>query len=164
MLSRDTFCVLIVLNPRWSVATYFDSDSRRKKEYTRIKGVLDDAIEGYYQKGGAFENKAEVFTKDNKHRFKHVTEFPCLKQQPGSKKDALYALRFLKGYVRDAEQLRIPSCMREWVKNDDRLTDADLREDFHRIVTKLSEIIVDDVNTSGGAFNYRGRGRMYPLR
>ena len=55
MLSSDEYCVLIVLNPRWSVATYFDSGSL--KDYTRLKGVLDEALEGYAQKGGHFHKE-----------------------------------------------------------------------------------------------------------
>ena len=87
MLTRDKYCILIVLSPKWSIATYFDSGSLdRKKDYTRIKGVLDEALEGYAQKGGPFEKKGEYFTSDKKHRFRHGTEFQCIKQQPGGVK------------------------------------------------------------------------------
>ena len=65
MLTRDKYCILIVLSPRWSIATYFDSGSLdRKKDYTRIKGVLDEALEGYAQKGGPFEKNWECLTKN----------------------------------------------------------------------------------------------------
>ena len=83
--TRDKYCILIVLSPRWSIATYFDSgSSSKKKDYTKIKGVLDEALEGYAQKGGHFEKekKGECLTNDNKHRFRHGTEFHCIKQQP----------------------------------------------------------------------------------
>ena len=47
MLTRDKYCILIVLSPSWSIATYFNSGSLdRKKDYIRIKGVLDEALEG----------------------------------------------------------------------------------------------------------------------
>ena len=56
MVTRDKYCVLIILSPRWSIATYFDSGSLSiKKDYEGIKGVLNDALEGYAQKGGHFE-------------------------------------------------------------------------------------------------------------
>ena len=38
-----------------------------------------------------------------------------------------------------------------------KIDDADLREDFHRIQMKLSQIIIEDVNTRGGALQ-QGRG------
>ena len=80
MVTRDKNCVLIILSPRWSIATYFDSGSLSiKKDYEGIKGVLNDALEGYAQKGGDFEKggkfKGECLTTDNKHRFRHGTDF-----------------------------------------------------------------------------------------
>ena len=53
VLSRNKYCTLVVLNPRWSSATYLDSGGLDMKEdYTKIKGVLDEALEGYAKKGG----------------------------------------------------------------------------------------------------------------
>jgi hypothetical protein len=46
---------LILVDPRYSVAIYLDSGSEVKtKNYAYIKGVLDDALEGYTKKGGDF--------------------------------------------------------------------------------------------------------------
>ena len=82
MLSRDEYCILIVVSPRWYVATYFDSGNLDvKKDYTRIRGVLDEALDGYAQKGGQFENKGERLTEDNRHIFFHGTGFHCIKQK-----------------------------------------------------------------------------------
>ena len=68
VLSSDEYSVLIVESPRWSLATYFDSGNFDvKKDYTRIKGVLDEALDGYAQKGGQFQNKGERLTEDNRH-------------------------------------------------------------------------------------------------
>ncbi|KAK1677092.1 hypothetical protein QYE76_037940 [Lolium multiflorum] len=61
---EDTYCVLISIAPKYSLATYFDSGSAKKKNYARIRGVLDDALEGYFKKGGAFKEKAECFRDD----------------------------------------------------------------------------------------------------
>ena len=74
---------------------------------------------------------------DNKHRFSHGTQFDCMKQKHGSVKDAFYVLHHLKGFVRDAEQTRWPTSLQEWSKLSGDITDADLREDFHRIQVKL---------------------------
>jgi len=101
--TRDKYCILIILNPRWSIATYLDTgSSSNKKDYTRIKGVLDEALEGYAQKGGHFEQgqtNGECFSLNNKHRFRHGTQFDCMKQKHGSVKDAFYVLHHMKGFV-----------------------------------------------------------------
>ena len=62
MLSRDKYCILIIICPKWSLAQYFDSGNlTTKKDYTRIKGVLDEALEGYAQKGGHFDMKGGMY-------------------------------------------------------------------------------------------------------
>ena len=57
-----------------------------KKDYTRIKGLLDDALEGYASKGCSFAKKSAECFQNGKHVFKHVTEFPCIKQTSHSVK------------------------------------------------------------------------------
>jgi hypothetical protein len=95
MLHRDKYCTLIVFSPKFSLATYFDSGSlEMKKNYTRIRGVLDEAVEGYAKKGCPFANKGENFNDG-----KHVFEFPCIKQSAGNVNEAFYVLHHIKGYV-----------------------------------------------------------------
>ena len=155
MLSRDKYCALIVVSPRWSIATYLDSGNKCKpRNNNRIKGLLGEALEGYAQKGGPFQKKGESFTQDNKHKFMHGNGFRCIKQLPGSVKEAFYALHHLKGLVRDAEKTRIPSSLQEWTKSKDALTDADYRQDFHRIILQLSTIILEDVIHKSGSYHY----------
>jgi hypothetical protein len=98
-----------------------------------------------------------VFVKSNKnHGFRHVTEFPCIKQPTGSVKDTFYALHHLKGIVMAAEMARHPDTVREWsAKYVGDINDADLREDFHRIQVKISQIILEDVEHRGGALNLK---------
>ena len=157
MLSSDKYSVLIVVSPKWSVATYFDSGNLDvPKDYTRIKGVLDEALEGYAQNGGPFEKKGERVM-DNTHKFHHGTGFHCLKQKSGNV-DAFYVLLHMKSYVRDAVITNLPYRLQEWAKYDEDLTDDDLRADFHRIQLQLSKIILEDVKTAGGSLhNARGR-------
>ncbi|KAK1605397.1 hypothetical protein QYE76_029070 [Lolium multiflorum] len=50
--SKDKFCTLIVVHPQHSHAIYLDSGRNRKKEYTHIKGVLNDALTGFDTKTG----------------------------------------------------------------------------------------------------------------
>ena len=163
MLSRDEYCILIVVSPRWSIACYFDSGCL--KDYTRIKCVLDEALEGYAQKGDHFykEKNGERLTKDNKHILWHGTGFHCIKHVPDSVKDAFYVLHHIKGLVRDVETTRWPSNLQEWSKNAGEITDSELREDFHRIQRQLSLIILEDVMEEWGSL-HNARGRMYCKR
>jgi hypothetical protein len=72
VLHRDKYCTLIIVAPKYSLATYFNSGSlTMKKTYTIIRGVLDDALEGYAKKGCPFANKAE-YLRDGKHVFTHA--------------------------------------------------------------------------------------------
>ena len=81
----------------------------------------------------------------------HVTEFPCIKQPADRLKDSFYALHQLKGMVWDAEVIKHPDTIREWsARYAGDINDADLREDFHRIQVKLSQIIVKNVEHMGG--------------
>jgi hypothetical protein len=105
-----------------------------------------------------FDKKGECISPGTaKHGFKHVTEFPCIKQPTGSTKEAFYALHHLKGFVRDAEMMNLPSSIRDWSnKMAGDIDDADLREVFHRILVKLSEIISEDVNKREGLLHQLG--------
>ncbi|KAK1631515.1 hypothetical protein QYE76_005830 [Lolium multiflorum] len=145
-----------LIAPKYSLATYFDSGSAKKKNYARIRGVLDDALEGYFKKGGAFKEKAECFRDDGKHKFKHVFEFPCVKQPENSTLDAFYVMHHLKGFVRDSQNLLLPSALRGWAEKLARINDDDLGEDFHDTRVKLSHIIIQDVTTGGGPL-HQGR-------
>ena len=117
MLSRDKYCALIHVSPRWSVATYLDSGNKSQpRSYNRIKGVLDDALEAYAKKGGPFHKKSEFFMKDNTHKFLHGIRFYCVKQLDGSVQEAYYALHHLKAIVRDCEKMKIPSNLAEYTK------------------------------------------------
>jgi hypothetical protein len=95
-------CTPISISLKYSIATYFDSGNANKKNYARIRGVLDDALEGYYKKGGAFKDKGGCFRDDGKHKFKHVFEFPCVKQPAGNTLEAFFVMHHLKGFIRDS--------------------------------------------------------------
>jgi hypothetical protein len=130
--------------------TYFDSGSAEKKGYTRKRGVLDDTLEGYYKQGGTFKDKGVCFRDDGKYKFKNMFEVPCAKQPADSVKKAFYVMHHLKVFVRDSQNLTLPSAFRGWAEKLARINDDDLREEFHATKVKLSHIIVEDVNTSGG--------------
>ena len=124
---------MILVAPRYSVAVYLDSGSEGKtKNYAYIKGVLDDALEGYARKGGDFRKGAEN-VKDGRHMFKHVIKFPCVKQPPNSVKEAFYALHHMRAIVQNEHRLTTPASVRGWVEEHARIEDAELRDDFFRI-------------------------------
>jgi hypothetical protein len=154
VLRRDEYCTLIVISTRYSLATYFDSGSARRKNYARVRSVLDDALEGYAKQGGHLNSKGEVFRDDGRHRFKHVFEFPCVKQPDGSVKEAFYVCHHLKGFVRDCENLTLPSALRGWAEKLAAINDGDLRDDFHDTQVKLSHIIMEQVNKGGGLLQH----------
>jgi hypothetical protein len=141
---------LILVDPRYSVAIYLDSGSEAKtKNYAYIKGVLDDALEGYAKKGGDFREGAEN-VKDGRHMFKHVTKFPCIKQPPNSVKEAFYALHHMRAIVQNEHRLTTPSSVRGWAEEHARIKDAELRDDFFRIQNQIVTILQEDVITRGG--------------
>ncbi|KAK1626962.1 hypothetical protein QYE76_001277 [Lolium multiflorum] len=72
--------------------------------------------------------------------------------------DAFYVMHHLKGFVRDSQNLLLPSALRGWAEKLARINDDDLREDFHDTRVKLSHIIIQDVTTGGGPLN-QGRAR-----
>jgi hypothetical protein len=100
---------LILVDPRYLVAIYLDSGSEAKtKNYAYIKGVLDDALEGYARKGGDIRKGAEN-DKDGRHMFKHVIKFPCIKQLPNSVKEAFYTLHHMWAIVQNEYRLTTPA-------------------------------------------------------
>jgi hypothetical protein len=70
--------------------------------------VLDDALQFYVEKGGKF-TKGGMRVKNGKHIFMHHTKFPCVKQPPGSVKEAFYALHYMKGIMRDSWIRALPT-------------------------------------------------------
>jgi hypothetical protein len=140
---------LILVAPRYSVAVYLDSGSEATtKNYAYIKGVLDDALEGYARKGGDFRVGAEN-VKDGRHMFKHIIKFPCVKQLPNSVKEAFYALHHMWAIIQNEHRLTTPGSVRGWAEEHARIEDAELRDDFFRIQNQIATILQEDVITRG---------------
>ena len=89
----DTRCTLILLSPKYSMATYFDPDRQSNVDYTNVKKVLDDVLPGYAQSGGTFTRPIRKY---GKHVFSHNTTFCCVKQPPGGQKGAYYAIHHMR--------------------------------------------------------------------
>ena len=86
--------------------------------------------------------------------FKHVTEFPYVKQTAHSVKEAFYVLHHLRGFFRDCQMLTLPSSLRGWAEKLAEIDDDNLREDFFRIQVQISEIMQHDVMQAGGTLHY----------
>ena len=134
------------------MATYFDSDRHSKEDYTNIKKVLDDVLPGYAKSGGTFRRPIVRY---GKHVFTHVTTFPCVKQPPGSQKDAYYALHHMRAIIRDSNHLRLPNNLKDWAARLSAIQDADIRQEFFRIQSEFEEIIHQDVLRTSGQFYLR---------
>ncbi|XBI58828.1 hypothetical protein VPH35_040001 [Triticum aestivum] len=148
----DTHCTLILLSPKYSMATYFDPDHQSKKDYTNIKKVLDDVLPGYARSGGTFSRPVCRY---GKHIFTHNTTFPCVKQSPGGQKDAYYALHHMRAIVRDHNHLLLPNNLKDWAARLSAIQDADIRQEFFRIQSEFAEIIHQDVLRTSGQFYLR---------
>ena len=92
------------------MATYFNPNRNTKIDYTNIKKVLDDVLPGYAKSGGTF---IRAVRKYGKHVFTHNTTFFCVKQPPGSQKDAYYALHHMRAVVRDHNHLLLPNNLKD---------------------------------------------------
>ncbi|KAI4972757.1 hypothetical protein ZWY2020_003682 [Hordeum vulgare] len=147
--SDDTHCTLILLSPKYSVATYFDSDRQSKKDYANIRKVLDDVLPGYAKSGGTFRRPILRY---GKHVFTHITMFPCVKQPPDSQKDAYYALHHMQAIVRDQHHRMQPNELKDWTARFSVIQDEDIRQEFFRIQSELAEIIYQDVLARSGQF------------
>ncbi|KAK1602665.1 hypothetical protein QYE76_037218 [Lolium multiflorum] len=70
---EDMYCTLIVVHPQHSHAVYLDSGRDKKKDYTNIRALLNDALTG-------FANKAGPLKVERKSRgglvLTHTTNFP----------------------------------------------------------------------------------------
>jgi hypothetical protein len=131
---------------------YLDSGSAdKKKDYTFIKAVLDDAINDFVEKAGPI--KKEVVRR-GQLIFKHNTTFPCLKQPENSSRDGYYAIHHMREFVRDQHQLLLPSSLQEWRKDFANAPDADVHLEIYRIQQKIAQIIHRDVCCREGVFYY----------
>ncbi|KAK1612707.1 hypothetical protein QYE76_036380 [Lolium multiflorum] len=146
---EDKTCTLISITPKHSVATYLDADGKSTTDYTNVKAVLDDALNGYVKAKG---NMQRPNVRYGKHVFKHQTKFPCVKKPPSSNKDAYYALYHMDKFIRDQQQLTLPEHLRDWANKLARVPDDGIKQDFFRIQVEFCEIIHQDVVRSAGEF------------
>jgi hypothetical protein len=154
-LCSNQYGTLIALEPKDSLAIYLDSGSHQKyKDYKLIKDVLDDALTGYSYREGIIKRKN---LRRGKYTFIHKTEFPCIKQAPGSTMEAWYAIYHMREYVKDEQRLQYSSSLVKWCETLAKSSDAEIRQEFGRIQQMIARTISRDVIHSDGVFFYSHR-------
>ena len=139
------------MTPKFSEALYLDSDSESKKNFDNIKQVLDAALTGYRQNEGVVKTP---YRRRGMYVFKHLTKFPCVKEpKGGSGRSVYYAIHHMRAFLRDQQNLRLPSHLQNWAQRLGEIQDNDLREEFFRIQAQFATIIREDVMTKGGVFH-----------
>ena len=149
MRSEDKGCVLILLYPQLSHALYLDAGSAEKKDYTNIKGVLDDALNGLAYRHGPLRKPNR---RQGKCIFGHKTVFPSMKKPAGSPRDAYYAILHMRAIVRDQERLMLPEGLTKWREDLANADDAKVRQEIYRIQLQIADIICNDVIKREGIF------------
>ena len=98
----NKYGTLIVLYPKLASSLFLDAGSYEKKDYTHIKMVIDDALNGFVYQGGKVTRPN---IRREKNAFRHSLEFPCIKKAPGSMRDAWYLILQTREYLMDEERL-----------------------------------------------------------
>ena len=145
-------CVLISLHPQYSQATYFDSHRHvKKKDYTRVKEVLDDALAGFRHRIGTKLDRE--FVRRGSPVFNHKTDFPCVTQPEDSPREAFFTIMFMREMVRDVVEIDLPDKMLRWRQNLCDTSDPQaIPAEFGRIQQKIATTIQRDVVTKEGIF------------
>ncbi|KAK1645358.1 hypothetical protein QYE76_063163 [Lolium multiflorum] len=149
---EDKFCTLIVVHPQHSHAVYLDSGRDRKKDYTHIRALLNDALTG-------FANKAGPLKVERKSRgglvLTHTTNFPCLRQSTQDNgMDAWYAILQMQEYIKYADDMLLPENLRNRFANMADVPDREIRKNWGRIQQFICTVILQDVNARSGEFFY----------
>ncbi|KAK1651885.1 hypothetical protein QYE76_069690 [Lolium multiflorum] len=149
---EDMYCTLIVVHPQHSHAVYLDSGRDKKKDYTNIRALLNDALTG-------FANKAGPLKVERKSRgglvLTHTTNFPCLRQsKQDNGMDAWYAILQMQEYIKYADDMLLPESLRERFVNMADAPDREIRKNWSRIQQFICTVIVHDVNKRSGEFFY----------
>ena len=138
--------------PQHSHACYLDSGSAKPKDYTYIKGVLDDALTGFAAKAGPLKVQRQ---RRGSLSCTHKIDFPCLKQSSADNgMEAWYAIHHMREFVRDQHDLLLPTNLQRRGEDLANATDEELRAEFARIQQTICTIIHKDVCTTGGLFFY----------
>lgn len=141
------------MEPHWSHVTYLDSGRAVPKDYSNIMAILNSALNGFAEGLGEPLKKEKVVR--GAYTCTHQTEFACLKQSASdSGLEAWYAILQMREYVKDAEDLLLPTYLQNKTTNMSDTTDKEVRTEFHRIQRKICTILQSDVNTRGGIFFY----------
>jgi hypothetical protein len=119
---------------------FLDSSSTThpRKNYTKLKKVLDSGLCCFALKGGIVK---KPIRKSGKMVFGYKTEFPCLKQLPNSMRDAYYVILHMRDFIRDHQQVKMQSDLDKWGKDLANSVDDALRLEFYCIQQSFATII-----------------------
>ena len=161
-LNNELFCVVTNTAPSsfWSRKTRLPYISTRgvvRSTKTTSKSrlfwmMLSPATIYYWE--GIIKRKN---LRRGKYTFIHKTEFPCIKQAPGSTREAWYAIYHMREYVKDEQRLQYPSSLAKWCETLAESSDAEIRQEFGRIQQMIARTISRDVIHSDGVFFYSHR-------
>ena len=130
-LHSNQYGTLIVMYVKESHALYLDSGSDvMNKDYSKIKDVLNDALNAYVEKEGVVKIKV---TWRGKNVSGHKFVFPCIKQAAGTKMEAWYLIHHMREYIKDQQQRQFPSALDRWCKNLAEASDVVIRKEFGHI-------------------------------
>ena len=129
-------------------------ETTRKKDYTHIMNILDDALQGFSIRGDHMQIRKQ---RKKKMGFTHKTIFCCIQVPKPSKKDGFYILHLMIEFSTDHQKLRMTS------RNDDHIhkwleshgeADYKLRDDFLRIQSDIAMTIMKEVVDEKGMFHH----------
>ena len=125
-----------------------------KKDYTHIKNILDDALQGFSLRGGHLQIRKQ---RNRKTGFSHKTNFCYIHVPKSSRNDGFYLLHLMMEFRRDHQKLcmttRSDDHIRKWVESQGE-ADYKLRDDFFRIQRDIATIIMKEVAEEKGMFHH----------
>lgn len=125
---------------------------RGKKDYTAVKGVLDDALPGYRHAVGT--KLKQEYLRRGSVIFNHKTDFANVKQPEDSPREAFYTIMFMREIARDARDFELPQSLKQWRPNlCDTKDPFALPAEFGRIQQTIATIIQMDVICKDGIFS-----------
>ena len=125
-------------------------DKATRRDYTDIKIVLNNALNGYALKGGPIKKK----TYDESYKFSHRTYFPCIKQDSRSFMESWYLIYQMRWLLKFQRRGQFVGDINKWCQRLKEPTDYVIRDEFRYIQKMIARIIICDVLEKDGEFYF----------